>query len=118
MTPTLIFLAGLGLLVLFGWYLLTDNDRLKRILGSALTVLVVAMCLSATYPPFDQKDADGKVIKSVKIQLGLDLEGGTSFLIRIVQEDAEVTGADGKVTKESRPITKAMLDQAVEVIRK
>lgn len=106
MSPTQTFLAGFGLLVLFAWYLFTDSDRLKRILGSALTVLVVGLCVFAINPP------------SEKIQLGLDLKGGTSFLIRLVQEDVEVTGADGKVVKESRPITKAMVDQAVEVIRK
>src|SRR5205814_4292071 len=39
-----------------------------------------------------------------KIALGLDIQGGTSFLIRLVGGDKEVT--------------KAMLDQAVEVIRK
>jgi SecD/SecF fusion protein len=39
-----------------------------------------------------------------KIALGLDIQGGTSFLIRLVGGDKE--------------ITKAMLDQAVEVIRK
>lgn len=118
MSPTLTFFAGFGLLVLFSWYLLTDHERIKRILGAALTVLIVALCLSAAYPPFDQKDAQGNVVRTGRVQLGLDLEGGTSFLIRLVQEDVEVTGADGKVTKESRPITKAMLDQAVEVIRK
>ncbi len=118
MSPALTFVAGFSLLVLFSWYLLTDHERLKRILGSILTVLVVALCVSAAYPPFDKRDASGKVIQTGKIPLGLDLEGGTSFLIRLVQEDVEVTGQDGKVTKESRPITKAMVDQAVEVIRK
>src|SRR5438309_1062994 len=39
-----------------------------------------------------------------KIALGLDIQGGTSFLIRLVPGD--------------KPITKGMLDQAVEVIRK
>lgn len=44
--------------------------------------------------------------------------GGTSFLIRLLQEDVEVTGLDGKVRLEKRTITKSMLDQTVEVIRK
>ena len=39
-----------------------------------------------------------------KIRLGLDIKGGTSFLIRLKGED--------------KTITKGMLDQAVEVIRK
>jgi SecD/SecF fusion protein len=106
MSPTYTFLSGFGLLILFAWYFLTDSARARRILGSMLTVLVIALCLAAINPP------------SEKIQLGLDLKGGTSFLIRLVQEEVEVTAADGKTTKETRLITPAMVDQAVEVIRK
>lgn len=106
MSPSQTFLAGFSLLILFTWYLFSDSERVKRILGAALTVLVVALCLFAINPP------------SQKIQLGLDLQGGTSFLIRLVAEDVETTGPDGKVTKETRLITKSMVDQAVEVIRK
>jgi len=41
-----------------------------------------------------------------KIQLGLDIQGGTSFLIRLVQQ------------QDDRQLTKNNLEQAVEVIRK
>ncbi|MEQ1860335.1 MAG: protein translocase subunit SecD [Chthoniobacteraceae bacterium] len=106
MSPTFIFIAGIGLLALFGWYLFTDQERLKRILGSLLTVLLVALCLASLNPP------------SERVQLGLDLKGGTSFLVRLVQEEVEITGPDGQVTMEKRIITPSMVDQAVEVIRK
>jgi SecD/SecF fusion protein len=98
MNPALTFLLGLILAALFGWYFLTDSDRNKRILGSILTVLVVALCLAAAYPP------------EQKLPLGLDLKGGTSFLVRLKAE-ADEGGA-------VREITPAMLDQAKEVIRK
>ncbi len=110
MTPELTFLAGLLLLVLFCWYFFTDNERVKRILGTVLTVLLAAFCLSTVNPPFDVKDAEGKVVKSGKIQLGLDLKGGTSFLLRLIA----VPDDKGEV----REITPTMVDQAVEVIRK
>src|SRR5439155_13520721 len=60
--------------------------------ASALMVLLVGFSLATIWPP--QK----------KIQLGLDIQGGTSFLIRLMGGDKEVN--------------KGMLDQAVEVIRK
>ena len=104
------FLYGLLLLVLFGWYFVTESDRAKRLLGSTLTLLLTALCLYTINPPFDVKDADGKVIRHGKIQLGLDLKGGTSFLIRLVAEPDE--------TGNVRPITPSMVDQAIEVIRK
>ena len=92
MTPTYTFLILLGLLILFGWYFATDHGARKRILATALMVLLVIFSLVTIYPP--QK----------KIQLGLDIQGGTSFLIRLVGGDKE--------------ITPQMLEQAVEVIRK
>lgn len=92
MTPAYTFLILLGLLILFGWYFATDHGARKRILATALMVLLVTFSLVTIYPP--QK----------KIQLGLDIQGGTSFLIRLVGGDKE--------------ITPQMLEQAVEVIRK
>ena len=110
MTPVLTFFIGLAILVLFGWYFATEGDRLRRILGTVLTIVVTAFCLWSTYPPFDEKRPDGTVIRHGKIHLGLDLQGGTSFLIRLEPP----ASADGG----KRPITKAMVDQAIEAIRK
>src|SRR5260370_33835152 len=58
----------------------------------ALKLLLVVSRIATSWPP--QK----------KIGLGLEIQGGTSCLIRLVPGD--------------KPITKGMLDQAVEVIRK
>ena len=110
MSPAATFFAGIGLLILFGWYFATDNERIRRILGTVLTIAVTAFCLASTVPPFDQKRADGTVIRPGKIHLGLDLQGGTSFLIRLEPTAA----ADGS----KRAITKSMVDQAIEAIRK
>src|SRR6266699_3103937 len=110
MTPVLTFFIGLTILVLFGWYFASEGDRLRRILGTVLTIVVTAFCLWSTYPPFDEKRPDGTVIRHGKIHLGLDLQGGTSFLIRLEPP----ASADGG----KRPITKAMVDQAIEAIRK
>src|SRR5438034_5653639 len=92
MTPALTILVGLAMLVLFGWYFATDQGPRKRLLAMTLMLLLVIFSIATIWPP--QK----------KIALGLDIQGGTSFLIRLVPGD--------------KPITKGMLDQAVEVIRK
>lgn len=105
------FLAGLLLLILFGWYFFTDSERAKRILGTALTVLLTGLCLFMTYPPFDDRDDTGTLIgKRGKIQLGIDLQGGTTFLIKLTPG----VDADGK----PKNITKDMVEQAMEAIRK
>ena len=92
MTPALTFFVGLGMLVLFGWYFASDQGPRKRLLAMTLTLLLVIFSIWGNWPP------------EKKIRLGLDIKGGTSFLIRLVKGDKEVT--------------KGMLGQAVEVIRK
>jgi SecD/SecF fusion protein len=99
MTPTLTFLFGLVILFLFAWYFLSEKERNKRWLGTSLTLLLCAFCVEAFWP-FEQK-----------IHLGLDLQGGTSFLIRLVPPTNEAGG-------NPREITPQMQEQAVEVIRK
>ena len=110
MSPIWTFTFGLILLFLFFWYISTDFERRKRILGTVITIFLVLFCLQSLQPPLDVKDAAGKVIEVGKIHLGLDLKGGTSFLIRL---DSPVNEQG-----EKRAITQAMQEQAVEVIRK
>ena len=111
MNPATTFLYGLLLLILFGWYFFTDSERAKRNLGTVLTLLIASLCLTFAYPPFDQKDADGKRFGPPgKIRLGIDLQGGTTFLIKL----SPPPDSEGK-TKE---ITRDMVDQAMEAIRK
>ncbi len=105
MSPILTFSFGLVLLILFGWYFATELAARKRWLGLVLTVLLTAFCLEQVWPPMDVKNAEGKVIVPGRIRLGLDLQGGTSFLIQLIP-------------REGSKITKDLLDQAVEVIRK
>jgi SecD/SecF fusion protein len=101
-----IFCYGLGLLILFAWYLFSDSERVRRILGTVLTVALTALCVWLANPPKE------------KVQLGIDLRGGTSFLVRLVREEIEVPQPDGTFKKEIREVTPSMVDQAVEVIRK
>src|SRR5712692_3490028 len=92
MTPALTFFIGLVMLILFGWYFATDQGLRKRLLAATLMLLLVTFSVITIWPP------------QQKIALGLDIQGGTSFLIRLKGGDKEVN--------------KGMLDQAVEVIRK
>src|ERR1044072_8647084 len=92
MTPGITFIVGLTMLVFFGWYFATAQGLRKRLLATTLMLVLCGFSVATLWPP--QKN----------IALGLDIQGGTSFLIRLKGGDKEVT--------------KGMLDQAVEVIRK
>jgi SecD/SecF fusion protein len=104
------FIFGFITLLIFAWYFFTDSDRVKRILGTVLTVGITAFSVWAFLPPNDVLGPDGQIVEHGKIRRGLDLKGGTSFLIRLVTEKNE----DGTL----KEITPSMVDQAVEVIRK
>jgi SecD/SecF fusion protein len=91
MTPAATFFVGLFLLALFGWYFATDIPSRKRNLGLVLTVLVVAFSIQQ--------------FVQLKIPLGLDLKGGTSFLLKLTPQDGRTLSPD-------------LMGQAVEVIRK
>src|SRR4051812_6509445 len=93
MSPGIMFLVELLWLALFGWYFATDYGTRKRVLAFILVAVAVGMSIVMIYPP------------EKKIQLGLDIKGGTSFLIKL----------QGTADKD---VTPATLDQAVEVIRK
>lgn len=114
MSPVVItFCAGFLILVLFMWYLATDKDRNKRILGTLLTVLVAGLCVYSAVPPFDKfEEKDGKKVRTLegKIQQGIDLKGGMSWLIRL----KPTTDKDGTV----QAITQEMVDRAIETFRK
>jgi SecD/SecF fusion protein len=110
MSPVLTFFIGLGILLLLGWYFATESERRRRRIGMVLTIAITAVCLLSIYPPFDKFGPDGKtIITPGKIHLGLDLQGGTSFLIRL--EPADTSGT-------KRAITTSMVEQAIEAIRK
>jgi SecD/SecF fusion protein len=94
MSPAFTFFIGLLLLILFGWYFATDYGLRKRLLAALLAAMLVALSIATIWPP------------EKKIALGLDIKGGTSFLIKLQQVDKD------------KPITPGLLDQAVEVIRK
>ncbi|PYK46709.1 MAG: protein translocase subunit SecDF [Verrucomicrobia bacterium] len=94
MSPAFTFFIGLLLLILFGWYFATDYGPRKRLLAMLLAAMLVAFSIANIWPP------------EKKIALGLDIKGGTSFLIKLQQVDKD------------KPITPGLLDQAVEVIRK
>jgi SecD/SecF fusion protein len=84
-----VFLASLGFLGFFIWYLAAENAASRRAAGLGAIVASLLTCGLALYP------------LSQTIQLGLDLRGGTEFLVEV----------QGNPDKQA-------LDQASSVIRK
>ncbi len=96
--PLALFVYGLFLLVLFGWYFATEHERRKRDVGTALLVLVVLLCTIAILP-LDKK-----------LKGGIDIVGGSSFTMR-VQEREDENG--NKIA-----VTPTDTDNAIKIIEK
>jgi SecD/SecF fusion protein len=84
-----VFIASLGFLGFFIWYLAAENAATRRAAGIGAIVASLLTCGVALYP----------IDKTIR--LGLDLQGGTEFLLQV----------------QGNPSSQA-LDQAVSVIRK
>ncbi len=89
MIQYLILFGGIVFLFAFISHLVSEQGKSRRLLGLLSIVICVLVCIASLYP----------LKKTIK--LGLDLKGGTAFLIEL----------------EGSPSSKA-LEQAVEVIRK
>lgn len=96
--PLTLFVIGMILLVLFFWYFATDMERRKRNVGTLLTLGIVALCILGLYP-----------LKE-KLRGGIDLMGGSSFMLRVQQKEDE----EGRMT----PVTPDQVAQAIIVIQK
>ncbi|CAF0703519.1 protein translocase subunit SecD [Candidatus Methylacidithermus pantelleriae] len=89
MNPFWIFLAASGFVIALGGYFFSDQPKRKRLLGLSASICAILLSFLSLYP----------LEKTVR--LGLDLKGGTAFLIEL----------------EGKPSPQA-LEQAVAVIRK
>lgn len=96
--PLTLFVIGMILLVLFFWYFATDMERRKRNVGTLLTLGIVALCILGLYP-----------LKE-KLRGGIDLVGGSSFMLRVQQKEDE----QGRMT----PVTPDQVRQAIIVVQK
>ncbi len=95
--PLVIFLIGLGLLILFFWYFATEIETKKRNIGTFLLLGIVGLCSLAIYPPKE------------RLKPGIDIGGGSAFTVRIQPK------LDGKGNP--MPITADQVDEAIRVIQ-
>jgi SecD/SecF fusion protein len=96
--PLLLFCYGMILLVLFGWYFATENEKRKRDVGTVLLVAVGILCAMAL-TPLDKK-----------LKGAIDIVGGSSFTMRVQPREDE----EGKKVA----VTEQDTDNAITIIEK
>jgi SecD/SecF fusion protein len=92
--PFVTFFLGLAILALFIWYFATDIVSRKRMVGTALAVVLTALCLYAINPP------------SERIPLGIDLKGGVAFILEIQKKQG------------ATDVSKSAQEQTIKVLTK
>jgi SecD/SecF fusion protein len=89
-----------------------------------ILVLLVVGSLAVVTPPFDKVDEEGNVVRQGKIRFGLDLEGGTSFVVKIDEDDLRreiesrgVALTPEQVEEEVKKVLEGAQERALEVMR-
>ena len=59
-----------------------------------ILLLLAVASLALIYPPTDRKDAEGRITTRGRLRLGLDLQGGTSFVIEVDENELRKQIAD------------------------
>lgn len=100
-----------------------DKNKLWKWL---LLGFLVIWSLALTTPPFDKVDEEGNVVRRGKIKLGLDLKGGSSFVLQVdaadvakkmVEADDSLKSVDDVNESKLKERVKEVRDIAVEVVR-
>lgn len=89
-----------------------------------ILILLVVGSLAVVTPPFDKVDEEGNVIREGKIRFGLDLKGGTSFVVKIDEDDLRreiesrgVSLTPEQVDAEVKKVLEGAQERALEVMR-
>lgn len=90
------------------------NRKWKWLLFGGLLVCSIWMIT----PPGDIKDDKGNIVKKGKINLGLDLQGGSSFIVQVDREDVQrkLKESGSNVSLEEQ--VERVREAAVEMIRR
>ncbi len=96
MSPIVTFLIGAAILLMLLFYIGTVVHKSKRLIGSALILLMTAFSVIT--------------VKNLSIPLGIDLKGGSEFVVELQKGKAD----DGT----EKPVTAESVQQAIAILEK
>lgn len=110
----MVLFSGISILILLFWYLATDKDRVKRNVGSIIVLLIALFSLFAIIPPSNLLQVvQGKkeLSKAHKLQGGIEIVGGTSFIIEVKPNIDEDTGEVIELTPSAMDTAKTIIER-------
>jgi len=111
---TMVLFSGVSILILLFWYLATDKDRVKRNVGSAIVVLIATFSFFAIISPSNLMQVisgDKNFSDAHNLQGGIEIVGGSAFIIEVQPNIDEETG-------EVVPLTPSAMDTAKSILEK
>lgn len=111
---TMVLFSGVSLLILLFWYLATDKDRVKRNVGTAIVLLIATFSLFAIISPSNLMQVisgEKDLSKAHNLHGGIEIVGGTAFIIEVEPNVDELTG-------EITPLTPSAMDTAKTILER
>ncbi|MFD2158395.1 protein translocase subunit SecD [Rubritalea tangerina] len=111
---TMVLFSGVAILVLLFWYLATDKDRVKRNVGSSIVLLIALFSLFAIVSPSNLAQVfsgEKKLSEAHNLQGGIEIVGGTAFIIEVKPNVDDTTG-------EVIPLTPTAMDTAKTILER
>jgi preprotein translocase subunit SecD len=78
----------------------------------AIIAAVIIAAAYYAYPPFDRVDETGKVITKGKVSLGLDLQGGAQFLLKVQVSKA----VEGELNRVKSTIERLLIKRRIPIV--
>jgi len=111
---TFVLFGGLLLLILIFWFFATEMERRKRNIGTIITAAVIVFSLFAICSPkgwMNVLSGKTKFAESSNLNGGIDIVGGTSFILQVQPKKDDVTGKE-------IPVSDGAMREAQKVIAK
>lgn len=111
---TMVLFSGVSLLILLFWYLATDKDRVKRNVGSAIVLLIAVFSFCAIISPSNLMQVisgDKELTKAHNLQGGIEIVGGTAFIIEVEPNVDDLTGEVTQLTPSAMDTAKTILER-------
>ena len=110
----MVLFSGVSILILLFWYLATDKDRVKRNVGSSIVVLIAAFSFFAIISPSNLMQVisgDKEFSDAHNLQGGIEIVGGTAFIIEVQPNIDEGTGEEIQLTPSAMDTAKSILEK-------
>ncbi len=91
-----------------------DKNKLWKWL---LLGVLVLWSLSLTIPPVDKYDDEGNLVQKGKIQLGIDLKGGSSFMVQVDADDVAKKMVESGVAESVDAVSESKLKSEIKTVQ-